>query len=122
RLFADMLATDRELSWTLTAAGKKFFASLGLKPNTDSAGLKQLIAKRLKPTGLFADQQALVRTVQEAGGGAYMLMKHFTWPQVTAFAAAQPELAAALSQGEQNGRVELDAGAGVLRVRPSGAK
>jgi hypothetical protein len=122
RLFVDMLATDRDLSWTLTADGKKFFASLGLKPNTDSAGMKQLIVKRLKPTGLFADQQTLVRTVQETGNGAFLLMRHFAWPQLTAFAATQPEVAAAISQADQGGRVELDVAASVLRVRASGAK
>src|SRR5262249_8274214 len=29
RLFTDMLATERESTWTLTADGRKFFASLG---------------------------------------------------------------------------------------------
>jgi hypothetical protein len=121
RLFADMLATDRDSSWTLTPEGRTFFASLKLPPGADAGRLKQQIGKKLKPTGIFADQDLLVRTIQEAGAGAFMLIKHFLWPQMTAFVAAHPDVMpsdAALA--DQGGRVELDAGAGVLRVRAGG--
>jgi hypothetical protein len=123
RLFTDMLATDRETSWTLSAEGRTFFSSLGLTAGADAAQLRRLMAQRLKPTGLFADRKSLVRTVQEAGSGAFLLIKHFLWPHAAAFAAANPDaMPAASNRTDEGGPVELDAGAGVLRVRASGAK
>jgi hypothetical protein len=123
RLFNDVAIADGASSWTLTDAGKTFFAGLGVPPRTDAAHLKDAIVARMKPTGLFADQKALTETVNEAGGGAYVLIQHYLWPHRLAFAAATPDLQPVLTAAWSNARttIDLDTKAGVLRPHGSGA-
>jgi hypothetical protein len=124
RLFADVEISDRTASWTLTDAGKNLFAALGVERSTDVAHLKEAIVAGMKPTGLFADPKALVDTIHEAGGGAFVLIRHFLWPQALAFAAATPELMPAQQAAwtDVSTIIELDAKGGVLRARGTGPK
>jgi hypothetical protein len=118
RLFIDAMVTDRGASWTLTADGKAFFASLGLGSSSDPARLKRAIQARLKPTGVFASRAALAETIGVTGNGAYLLALHFLWPHGIAFVAANPGLVALPAGDLDAGSViEIDTQAGTLRVR-----
>jgi hypothetical protein len=124
RLFSDVLVTDRQVSWTLTADGRTFFSSLGIAADTPAADLGLAVEKRLKPVGLFADREGLVQTIQEAGGGAFILIKHFLWPHVLAFAATHPEdLPTSIPVwADDDARVTLDREGRVLSVRAGGGR
>jgi hypothetical protein len=124
RLFEDVRIADRVSSWRLTDAGKTFFASLNLARPSDAEQLKKAIVGALKPRGLFADRSALVQTIHEAGGGAFLLAHHFLWPHVLAFAASQPEAMPSLAADWSGAgtTVEFDARAGILRLHAETAK
>jgi len=119
RLFSELLLTDGQVSWTLTPEGRTFFASLGLAAGMPATDLGLAVEKRLKPVGPFADRKKLVATVQEAGSGAFMLIKHFLWPHVLAFAASNPDdLPTSIPVwADEGARVELDRDGRVLSVR-----
>jgi len=123
-LFEDVRIADRVSWWTLTDAGKTFFASLELGRTSDAERWKKAIANRLKPTGVFADRTKLVDTVHEAGGGAFLLIHHFLWPHVLAFAASQPEAvpSVAADWAGAGTKIEVDTRAGVVRAFPDASK
>jgi hypothetical protein len=124
RLFSDVRTADHVTSWTLTDAGKSFFASLALSRTSDAEQLKKAILTGLKPTGLFADPKKLVEAVHEGGGGAFLLIHHFLWPHALAFTASQPEAipSVAVDRTGAGGAIEIDELAGVLRVSAGTSK
>jgi hypothetical protein len=118
-LFTELRIADRVSSWTLTDAGRRFFASLQLAGTSDAEQLRRAIIGTLKPTGLFADPNALVQSIHEAGSGAFMLIHHFLWPYALVFAASIPPDAipsVAADWTGAGGMVEIDAQAGVVRA------
>jgi hypothetical protein len=123
-LFSGFMADDRALTWTLTAEGRRFFSSLALRRGATTKLLKEAIAKKLKPGGVFSDVAQLSDAIHEAGNLGSLLVRHELWPHAIAFAAAHPG-AQTLDLTEFNdeaAQVEVDLDAGRVRVRPSGRR
>jgi hypothetical protein len=119
-LLAGMLGADGVFSWTLTDEGRRFFASLRIRPGTSVKTFKSLIAAKLKPAGAFKDPQLLDDTQHEGGSMMPWLVQHALWPHAIAFAAAHPDAKPLRTFfDDEDASLEVDAKAGRIRLRVS---
>jgi len=122
-LFSGFLGADGAISWILTKEGRELFASPAFKTVKTTKGMKEAIAKTLRPGGAFTDASTMLDEIHKAGSSAELLIRHMLWPHILAVEATFPPGAPQIATDfdDERARVEIDLAAGRVRLRHSDA-